>query len=75
MGWKGDPCWYCRADLYAIEEQQEMIGLDLDDRDIMDDPRSFEWHMAGNCMAYGYRVEIRHGGVEYRIKTPDPRWG
>lgn len=46
MGWKGDHCWHCRADLPALmalddlpEEWQEMREAE------------FERHMTGACVA------------------------
>lgn len=66
MGWDGKShCWYCGADLWAILNQQ-----DGHEQEYGDGPRSFEWHMQGQCLCHGYHIEIRHGGEEYHIKTP-----
>ena len=47
MGWKGDRCWYCRADLPALmaldglpEEWEQMRAAE------------FDRHMASECVAY-----------------------
>jgi len=70
MGWKGDQwCWFCRADLYVVRDQQEGHDYDFwDGSPWQCDPRSFDWHMEGHCMHEGFWTQVIEG-AELRVKA------